>query len=1533
MNRQVIKNRIRKILAYLFTALIFLLISGFLVLQMPPVQNWLAARFLRNFTEVVGFPSTVKGFRMLWFDRLELTGVSVYDLEGNRMIGAKEILINFKLSQLLENNNVNIDGIYVDSAHVYLTKIHESDTSRDLNINVFINRINEGYSSGGTGTGKPPRINIGEAFLNQSQFTYINQDQDTIRNGFDYNHFSLAVDEGHLNSFVVLGDTTEFFVRTLITQDLKTKFRVNQLSTFFRISQGGMEFTGLNLQAGESTISDTVVFRYNGLRELNDFVSKVKIHANLTNTTIHPKDLNFFAPGVNRITQPLKLSGIFNGRVDKFKFSKMQLGIGNTNLNGSLDMEGLPNFNETFINLNVQNSIFDPRDFAFLFNDRTLNRLRPLGVLRMHGQFLGYPTDFVANGTFASKLGTIRSDINLKVNEENIDYSIYKGKLSLTSFDLGQYLGDTTFYQRVSLNGQISGKGLTQRTADFLLNGKISSIGINGYNYTNITTDARFATGLFRGLVKINDPNLELTVRGSMDLRDQRNEIKFQAQLDTAYLHRLKLSRDSLFLHATVEADIQGLTLDSLRGTANVHNLVVLYKDQELSLDDIQLDAQRDKSNRLFRVQSTLVDVEAKGNYYFSDISSDVETLVKEILLNLKNDKQQIAEYYSQKVRRPKSYQAQLAINLKDIKPITDLFNVDLSLSPNTKFDGKFTSGRTTIFNIYSEFDSLKYEGKTFVNSNIELTVSKITDSTSVLSMLTVTSDKQILNKNLQTKNLLAEAIWNRNHIDFSLDADHEGQSNYMRLQGGVDFQQDSTVISMLPSELQLLERKWSFARDNYIAINGSDWTFSNLALLNEQQSIKLDGQISKDPSKVISLYIDSLELSLFNVLTNKKIAGVTDAHINMSNFYRKPVIQNDLSIKNFTVDDFLIGDVTGKNQWDTVEHKLDMNLFIDRMGTRMVNVAGDYNPSREYSPLNLTANLDKAELNIVQPFLEEFFTQIGGTVSGEFKITGELTEPDIRGEGNVSDGQIMINYLKTLYRFTGTIGLTPTSIFFKDIELSDILRNKGRLNGAITHQAFSNMAINMDADFRNFQVLNTSMKDNSLFYGQAYATGDVNFSGLLSNLRISSNARTEKNTRIYVPLNGSSSVNKKEFITFVNFKDSTYTKAAQQNIRKKVNITGLSFDLNLDVTPDAYCEIIFDMKSGDIIRGRGVGDLRLQLDTKGEFNMFGPFEFTEGWYNFTLYDIINKEFIIKKGSRITWYGDPYKATVDIDATYNQLASFAPLVTMNDPSVSITESPQLQRRYPVMVLLTLDGPMLSPEINFDITAKDLPKNVQTNTQAINLDLLFTAFKNKLDEQELKRQVFSLIVLRKFSPAESLSTSGSVVNSLSELFSNQLSHWMSQVDEDLVVDVDIGSMDAESFNTFQLRMSYTFLNGRLRVTGDGTYNTSNSATTSTGTQQNPSSLAGDWTVDYMLTADGKLRVKMYSRTNVNPILSSVNNQTAMTTGASIIHTQSFNEIKDLWISERKKRKKQQQSSSEDKANNNTDAIKEEDDGTE
>jgi hypothetical protein len=1523
MNLQVIKNRIAKVLAYTVTAILFVFISAFLILQIPPVQNYFIGKFLKNFTTVTRFTTTVEGFRMLWFDRLELERVAVIDPEGNKMISARTILINFKLSQLFEKKNVNIDGVYLDSAHVLLTRVNDSDSSRDLNINVFIANINAHYGGKSGGGGSPPKINIGEAFINQSQFSYINQDRDTVPRGFDYNHFSLSVDEGQLNSFVILGDTTEFNVRTLIAQDLKTKFKVNQLSTFFRHCQTSMEFIGLDVHAGESVISDTIIFKFNGNRELNDFVEKVRIHTNLRNTTIYPKDLEFFAPGVERIEQAIKLEGVFNGRVNKFKYTDMKIDVGNTHLMGSIDMDGLPNINETFMNINLKNSQVDPNDLTFLFNDNTLKRLLPMGRMELDGQFLGYPNDFVANGKFSGNLGDITSDINFKVNEKDFDRSMYSGHLSLSNFDLGRYLNDTVLFQMTNMDGQVIGSGLTKLTADFRLDGHVYSVGINGYNYRNIVTNARLTSEQFNGMIDIDDPNLQVKARGSIDLREGKNLVNIEASVDTANFHRLKLTKDSVFLHADFVANIKGLSLDSLEGTADFQNVQINYIKESLHLDTIHLYAERHDKERTVILKTPLADAEISGVYQLTDLYKNIRTLSQEISLNIKNNEAATSAYYRNKTYRPQPYKANINIKLKDIKPITTLLGIDLSLSKNTVVEGNFTGGYTTIFQAYTHFDSIKYNNNLLLNTEVDLTASKIADSTSVLAMASVNSERQSFGRNLKTNNLLAEAIWNESHIDFGLDADQTGQTNNIRLKGGVDFSKDSTTITMAPSALKLLEREWSFAEDNFTSIQGRQWTFHNLTLINKEQSVGLDGSLSDDPSTILTLDISKLDLSLLNVITGKKFTGILDANLKLSNYYKDPSLQNDITINALTIDEFLIGDVSGKNQWDTLNNKFDINLFVDRMNDRIVNLTGDYNPADKKSPLNVVARLDKANLKIVEPFIDDIFSNIGGTVSGEFNITGPLSAPLIRGEGTLSEAQIMINYLKTMYRLTGKVGLTPNSIYFKEIELTDTFKNKGKLNGALTHKDFRSMAINLDGSFRNFQVLNTSIKDNSLFYGQAYATGTVSIKGPIANLAITSSAKTEKNTRVYIPISGNSSTDQKEFINFVNFTDTTYTKTITKAISKKVNLTGLTFDLNLDVTPDAYCEIIFDVKSGDIIRGRGNGDLRMQIDTKGEFNMFGAIEFTEGWYNFTLYDIINKEFEIKKGSRITWLGDPYQGVLDIDASYNQLASLAPLVAITNPGAEKTA--QGRRKYPVQVLLALDGPMLSPQINFDIVASDLPQNVQTEEGFVNLDLAFTAFKAKLDEQELKRQVFSLIVLRRFSPPESFDTSGSVVSSLSELLSNQLSYWMSQVDENLEIDVDIASMDQETFNTFQLRFAYTFMNGRLRVSGDGTFN--NTSNQPTGSQPNPSSVAGDWTVDYKLTADGKLRVKMYSRTNYNPLLNTINTQTTMTTGASIIHTQSFDELRDIFTSSRKQRQRE-----EENARLSSEALKE-DDGSE
>ena len=1126
MNLQGIKKRLVKILVYTVTSIIFLLVSSFLILQLPGVQRALAKQYLSGFSQVIGFKTTFTSIRFSWFDRLVLDNVVIEDTEHNEMIGVKRIMINYKFSNLLQDESLNIDAVYIDSARVFLTKIGGLDSTSRLNINEFIKQINEQYGSETKGPGKARKINIGEAIVTNSRFAYDNTGRDSLR-GFDYNHFTLDIDEAQLQNFIALGDTVEFAVNTLTAYDQKTNFGINQLTTFFRISQKSMEFRGVNLKAGRSTITDTIIFNYDSQADLNDFVNKVSIHAHLNKTLVHPADLALFAPAARRFPLPITISGDFRGRVNNFKFNDMELQTGNSYLQGSVDMDGLPDFNETFIITHLKNSRIDFNDLGFLFNERISSRLTPLGRLSLNAQFLGYPTDFVANGDFSNNLGRLITDINLKINEEVFERSTYKGKLSMIDFNLGQYLNDTITYQKVNLNGQISGTGFTSSTANLSLISTIQSIGIKGYNYRNIVTDARLSSQFFSGDLKINDPNMKVSMKGSIDLRNNLNAIKIQALLDTVNLDQVNIAGRKLSLHAGIDINMKGLALDSLSGEARIRDLKLNYNNEWLSLNRLTLNAERNNRQRELILESDIVDAKAEGDFYFSSLFRDIQVLIKEFYLNIKNNKEDISNYYSQKTRIPEEYEANFSVNLKSIKPVASLLKLDLGLGQNIEVKGKFSSGNTTFIHAFTSIDSLAYEDIFMSNTEIEINASKTSDSTQILAMAYISSTKQQIGA-LKTEKFTTEAIWDSDHVDFSLSLDQSSRNNYLRLNGLVDFKDSTEIRLNESSKIQLLEKIWKIDSTNLLTVKGKEWGIHNIKWISEEQSIKLDGHISEDSAKKISLIVEDFNLKTINSISQRELSGNVNAEVVVSRFYQQPTLQNKIYIHDLKVDNFLIGNVTGNNIWDFDEKKFMVEFIIDRLDKEIVNCSGYYDPNSKTSPLQITAKLEKANLKIIEPFIDQIFSNMDGTISGTYSITGTLPQPILKGEGQIADGQLTVNYLKTTYQIKGTIGLRPQAIYFENIELIDQLKNKGKLNGEISHDNFRQMQINMDASFDDLQILNTSARDNSLFYGQGYASGDVSFKGPLNNLIITANATTRKNTRIYIPIAGSSSTERK---------------------------------------------------------------------------------------------------------------------------------------------------------------------------------------------------------------------------------------------------------------------------------------------------------------------------------------------------------------------------------------------------------------------
>ncbi|MEJ0029243.1 MAG: translocation/assembly module TamB domain-containing protein [Bacteroidota bacterium] len=1483
----------------IYVAIVFVL-TGFLLLQIPSVQKALIERYTGDLKEVIGFNVTFSSINLRWYDRMVVKNLVIEDPEHNAMIRVGDLRVNFRLASLWENKEINIDGAAVDSASVNIKTIQETDSTRDLNINVFIDRINNMSTS--TGTGKSTKLNIGEIVLDRSQFIYNQADSDSIKEGFDYKHFKLALNDGELTSFKVIGDTIQFQLNSLTAVDAATKLDVKSLQTFFRISQTNMEFLGLHAKAGRSVISDTIIFSYNSQRDFSDFNNKVSFNVLLKDTYLHPADLELFAPGAKAIGQPVTLSGKLSGRVNRLHYTDMDLRVGNTILRGSVDMDGLPSINETFIRLKVDRSRVDIDDLHFAFDDFVYERLKPLGDLNILGTFTGFTNDFVADATLDGRLGWIRSNVNLKVNEKNVDKTLYKGGIELRDFRMGRYFNDTTRFQDVTLHGNIAGRGLTYESADFTLVGTVNSVGIMGYDYVNINTNARFAKQFFSGSIKIDDPNLRFNAEGSIDFRSDRDIVQIQANLDTALVHKLGFSKKDLAISSYVDINSHGLQVDSLFGDALFKNTKIHYNQKFIELDSMHLISEQKDLERHITFRSSLFDASMKGNYYYSTLFSDFTRLFQELMLSIRNDKNAIAAYYNSKRKSTQEYQANIEIDLHDINPLMTLAGIDLKLNHGPKIEGRFTNGQTSILQAFTNIDTITYQGKTFIGNDIEFTGSKIRDSANVLAMATIQSKRQLLSKALTTNNLLLEGIWNRDHVDLGLDVDQEGFSNKVRLRTEVDFLYDSTMIKVLPSRILALDREWVVDQKNYILFRGKEFTVRNLRIHNDQQSILIDGLISEDPGKELTMTVSNLNLDIINTFSTEKFMGTLNATLVGKDLHHRPFIQNDIDVVALTVNDFLIGDVDGKNEWNPEKQKFDISFSIDRLHERTLVLTGIYDPEAKTDPLDVKAELNNTRLKMLEPVLRGLFSEIDGELTGVYQIRGTFFSPALSGKGKVKDGKLKVDYLSTLYSFNGELGMSPDKIIFDNIEMIDAYQNKGTLHGYVAHKNFNKFVIDLDGDFVNFQVLNTTSKDNDLFYGQGYATGSMNIFGPSSNLKISANARTEKNTKIYIPISGTSEVDKKDFITFAHFTDSLSISGGQKKKAIKKTLTGVTVDINLDITPAAYAEIIFDIKAGDIIRGRGNGDLRLQLDTKGEFNMFGGIRFTEGAYNFTLYNIINKEFNIKPGSQLLWYGDPYAGIMNITAGYRQLASLAPIY---DKDLDAQTDPAIKRKYPIEVQLKLDGPMLSPQFVFDLVATDLPSTVSlTNGTSRRLSFDFAAFKTRLDEQELKRQVFSLIILRKLSPLDAFSTSGSLANSVSELLSNQLSYWLTQMDQNLEIDLDLGALDTEAFNTFQLRLSYSFLNGRLRVTRNGSIYSQNPAQ-----QQSVAAMAGDWTVDYLLTPDGKFRVKMYSRSTFNAISSSLGAQTAVTTGFSLMHTQSFNEVRDLLRGARDRRRKE------------------------
>jgi hypothetical protein len=309
-------------------------------------------------------------------------------------------------------------------------------------------------------------------------------------------------------------------------------------------------------------------------------------------------------------------------------------------------------------------------------------------------------------------------------------------------------------------------------------------------------------------------------------------------------------------------------------------------------------------------------------------------------------------------------------------------------------------------------------------------------------------------------------------------------------------------------------------------------------------------------------------------------------------------------------------------------------------------------------------------------------------------------------------------------------------------------------------------------------------------------------------------------------------------------------------------------------------------------MRARGKGNMKLEINTLGKFNMYGDYVIDEGDYLFTLQNIINKKFLVEKGGVISWSGNPSDAMLEIKAVYKTRTALYNLLLL--------PGDEYKKRMPIECQLYLTGRLLSPTIKYDIVLPNAAEETRNKVrEAINND------------EELSKQFLSLLVMNSFytDPARAAGegSSGALMTrdigrtTSLELLSNQLSNWMSQLSKDFDIGVNYRAGDQlVTRQEVEVALSTQLLNDRVSINGNfdvGTGNTTtatNTTTTATVPKNNSTNLTGDFNLEVKLVESGKLRFKVFSRLNDQTYYQ----QAPYTQGIGLFYRDEFSSVGQL-----------------------------------
>jgi len=1324
-------------------------------------------------------------------------------------------------------------------------------------------------------------LNIAEIDLDQNKFSYVANNKIIEEQIFDPN--AIALHNFNLNAKdIAYKDQSSSINLVDLNFKESSGFELMQLHFLGSATNKNIAIRNFNFRTPKSNTSGVFDLEYKSLSQFIRNPEESKFNLELPQFQLSVKDFLSLQPTLKKNTYINTLSNktlhgilFLNGGFNTINLSKLNLAWGkNTKIVAQGYLKNTTNIKNLTIHLPTFKAETTREDIAQLLDEKNLGVQLPK-TIKLYGEADGTLENISANLHVNSSQGNIK----LVGTLTNKEVTNLKTKISIVDYNVGQLLQNEAFGElSLSLKADAKGSSINNLTA--AIDTEVSKFNYNKYPIKDLILNANFNKGQGEILSNYKDKNLNLKLKGDVKLDSINTTANLDVDLVGANLQGLQIMKRNIKTGMNVSLNYNG-NLNRYKIGADVNDGVVVYDNRTYLIGNIKAKAYVDKDTTSVFLKNRALNVTLESNTDPETFSIALQDHLKSYFVTkdtpTESTKKPVKLNFEAKIVQTPLFSDVFLVNLKDIDTVSVLANFD---EKYRKLDAKIIAPHINYGG--NEIDSLNL----LMNTNQK-------DFNFKLGFNGISANPINIPKTSVT------GYQNGSELLLNFSGYHK-EETLMNVDAKLLVDKNRSVFSVNPNNLILNKHVWSIPEENEVILeNLNTLLFKDFKITKGNQSIKITDKLDSIQKNHVALVYKNFKITeVFNYLNpDKEIAkGILNGNFVLEQPFKNTGIVANLDVSQLALLNTNFGELTiDAKSLGSSKYDFNANLSGGEVGA---NLTGDYFVANDDANLNLDLKISDFKMKALNTLSLGEVKEAEGSFSGDFKLRGKISKPVYNGELNFKNAALKVTKLNTKFTLLSEqLKVDNNGLTMSNFTVLDAKQNKLILSGAIKTKSFINPSFNLNLKAKNFRVLNAKKEDNESLYGIATFDADAKLKGDLQIPKLTADISMGAGTNVtYVLPSSYANIEDRDgVVVFVNRKkpDAILTQTEEQ----VAIVNGFDINTKLKVNKEASVTVVIDKDTGDNFKVAGDGEFLFNMKPNGKIGLTGTFEVAKGHYELNLYGVVNRKFSLAPGGKVTWSGDPFNASINASAIYNLETAAAPLMA----SQISNEDPSVKNRFkqvlPFNVYLNIDGELLQPEISFNL---QMPED---SRGAIGGQVYGRVQQVNQQEEELNKQVFSLLVLNRFYPnSGSDGSAGGFAtiarDNLNDAVSGQLNAFSNKVLGNSSIELDF---DLNSYTDFQgttetdrtqlgVTAQKKLFDDKLtvRVGSDVDLQGSNSSS-----QTSP--LIGNVSLEYKLTEDGRYRLRGFRRSEFENV---IDGQTIVS-GIAVVFTQEFNEFKEMW----------------------------------